>query len=149
MLDLCIFVSWFRRENLFFEENNIIMDRGLIFANNSLKLQNVLMMDLFLPIMQLLASEDIMWWTGVVWIIVMFLSAIWTLTLTAPIHCRGSIVEQVMQCYISPNLFQWRKQICPHFEWPEGEYIFSKFSFWLNYSFKPHLEVGVSSHTIK
>ncbi len=36
--------------------------------------------------------------TGVVWIIVMFLSALWTLILTAPIHCRGSIAEQVMQC---------------------------------------------------
>ncbi len=30
------------------------------------------------------------------WIIVMFLSTVWTLILTAPIHCRGSIVEQVM-----------------------------------------------------
>ncbi len=31
------------------------------------------------------------------WIIVMFLSAVWTLILTAPIHCRASIAEQVMQ----------------------------------------------------
>ncbi len=31
-------------------------------------------------------SQDINWWTGVVWIIVMFLSAAWTLVLTAPIH---------------------------------------------------------------
>ncbi len=30
------------------------------------------------------------------WIIVMFLSAVWTLILTAPIHCRGFIGEQVM-----------------------------------------------------
>ncbi len=30
------------------------------------------------------------------WIIVMFLSAVWTLILTAPIHCRGSTGEQVM-----------------------------------------------------
>ncbi len=30
------------------------------------------------------------------WIMVMFLSAVWTLILTAPIHCRGSIGEQVM-----------------------------------------------------
>ncbi len=148
MLDLCIFVSWFRRENLFFEENNI-MDRGLIFANNSLKLQNVLMMDLFLTIMQLLASEDIMWWTGVVWIIVMFLSAIWTLTLTAPIHCRGSIVEQVMQCYISPNLFQWRNKFVRILNGLRVSTSSANFLFWLNYSFKPHLEVGVSSHTIK
>ncbi len=37
------------------------------------------------------------------WIIVMFLSDVWTLILTAPIHCRGSIGEQVMKCFISPN----------------------------------------------
>ncbi len=30
------------------------------------------------------------------WIIDMFLSAVWTLILTAPIHCKGSIGEQVM-----------------------------------------------------
>ncbi len=29
------------------------------------------------------------------WIIVMLLSAVWTLILMAPIHCRGSIGEQV------------------------------------------------------
>ncbi len=64
------------------------------------------MMDLFLTNMQLFTSQDIKWWTGVVWIIVMFLSAVWTLILTAPIHCRGSNGEQVMQCYISPNMMK-------------------------------------------
>jgi len=53
------------------------------------------MMDLFLTNMHLFTSRDDNWWTGVVWIIVMFLSAVWTLILTAPIHCRGSITEQV------------------------------------------------------
>ncbi len=40
-------------------------------------------------------------WSGVdyLWIIVMFLSAVWTLILTAPIHCGGSIGEQVMLYY--------------------------------------------------
>ncbi len=28
-------------------------------------------------------SQDVNWWTGVMWIIVMFLSAVWTLILTA------------------------------------------------------------------
>ncbi len=42
------------------------------------------MMGLF----QLLSSQDVNWWTGVVWIIVMFLSAVWSLILTAPIHCK-------------------------------------------------------------
>ncbi len=46
-------------------------------------------MDLFI-----LSSQDINWWTGVMWIIVMFLSAVWALILTAPIHCRTSIGEQ-------------------------------------------------------
>ncbi len=39
------------------------------------------------------------------WIIVMLLSVAWTLILTAPIHCRGSIGEQVMECY-NGKLFQ-------------------------------------------
>ncbi len=41
-------------------------------------------------------------WCGSLWIIVMFLSAVWTLILMAPIHCRGSIGEQVM--YNSPEI---------------------------------------------
>ncbi len=32
----------------------------------------------------------------------LFLSAVWTFIRMAPIHCRGSIGEQVMQCYIEP-----------------------------------------------
>ncbi len=35
----------------------------------------------------LLSCQDVHWWTGVVWIIVMFYQ---TLILTAPIHCRAS-----------------------------------------------------------
>ncbi len=44
----------------------------------------------------LFTPKVINWQTVVVWIIVMFLSAVWTLILTAPIHCRGSIGEQEM-----------------------------------------------------
>jgi len=37
-------------------------------------------------------------WSGVdyLWIIVMFLSAVWTLILMAPIHCGETIDEQGM-----------------------------------------------------
>ncbi len=49
----------------------------------------------------------------------MFLSTVWTLILTAPIHCRGCIAEQVMGRYISPNLM--KKQTHLHRGWPEGE----------------------------
>ncbi len=57
-------------------------------------------------------------WTGVdyLWIIVMFLSMVWTLILMAPIHFRGSIDEQVMSIC----------QICSE-ETHLMEYIFSKF----------------------
>uniref|UniRef100_A0A8C1AJ33 MOB kinase activator 1Bb n=1 Tax=Cyprinus carpio carpio TaxID=630221 RepID=A0A8C1AJ33_CYPCA len=60
-------------------------------------------------------------WIGVdyFWIIVMFLSAVWTLILTAPIHCRGA--EQVMECYISPNMVSK---------------FLANFHFWVNFPFK-------------
>ncbi len=75
----------------------------------------------------LLSMDYVNWWTGVVWIIVMFLSAVWTLILTAPIHCRGSIAETVMQCCISTNLTKKQTRL----GWPEGEGIFSLFKcFW-------------------
>ncbi len=75
------------------------MDYGLIFY-----------------LFQIWSSPDVNWWTGVVWIIVMFLSAVWTLILTAPIHCRGYIAETVMQCYISPNLMKIQPLHLHHFE---------------------------------
>ncbi len=34
-----------------------------------------------------------------------------TLIPMAPIHCRGSIAEQVMYCYISPNPFPKRNKL--------------------------------------
>ncbi len=82
--------------------------------------KNVLMMDLFLTNICLLKTLT----DGLVWIIVTFLSAVWTLILTAPIHCRASIAETLMQCYISPNLM--KKQTHPHLGWPEGEDIYCK-----------------------
>ncbi len=60
-----------------------------------------------------------------VWIIVKFLSAVWTLILTAPIHCRWSTGEQVMSCYISPSLMKKLSHL--HLAWTEGEDIFIKF----------------------
>ncbi len=46
-------------------------------------------MDLLLLNMQLFTLQNINGWAGVVWITVIFLSAVWSLILTAPIHCRG------------------------------------------------------------
>ncbi len=52
-------------------------------------------MDLFLTNNQRLASQCVNRWTGVLWVTVMFVAAVWTLILMAPIHCRGSTGEQV------------------------------------------------------
>ncbi len=87
------------------------------------EVKNALMMGLF----QLLSSQDVNWCTGVVWIIVMFLSAVWTLILTAPIHCWGSIGEQVMQCCISPNLM--KKQTHLHLVWQKS----ANLNFWVTH----------------
>ncbi len=47
--------------------------------------------------MHLITSQMLIWIrVDYLWIIVMFLSAIWTLFVMAPIHCRGSIGEQLM-----------------------------------------------------
>ncbi len=91
------------------------------------EVKNIFVMDLFLTNTHLFTLQDVNWWTGVLWIIVMFLSAVWTLILTAPIHRRGSMGEQVMQYYISQNLM--KKQTHLHIGWPESEDILSKFSF--------------------
>ncbi len=61
------------------------------------KKKNMLMMDLFLTEMSL-TSQDVNWWTGVLWIACGSLW-FWTLILTAPIHCRWSTGEQVMLCF--------------------------------------------------
>ncbi len=103
------------------------LNRGLVFRHKpQFKVKNILMMDFFLTNTQLLALHDVNWWTGVVWIIVMFLSVVWTLILTAPIHRRASIGEQMMQCYIYPNLM--KKQTYQRLGWPCRGYIFSQFA---------------------
>ncbi len=56
------------------------------------------------------------------WIIVMFLSAVLTLNLTAPIHCRGSIHWWTSGVMLSFNKFVLKKkQIHLHLEWPVGK----------------------------
>ncbi len=60
------------------------------------------------------------------------------LILTAPIHCRGSIGEQVMQCYISPTLFWWINKPIYILDGLRVNTISANFIFmWtINYSFK-------------
>ncbi len=73
------------------------------------------------------------WWTGVVWIIVMFLSAVWTLILMAPIHCRGPTSEQLMECYLYPNLFWWRNKLIYILNGLRMNTFSDRFHLWVNY----------------
>ncbi len=67
MLDLCIFLTWFRRD-YFFTGGSNIMDRDSNLSHTQqFEVKNILMMYCFLQT-QLLASQFINWWTGVVWI---------------------------------------------------------------------------------
>ncbi len=118
-LFLFVISAWSVQISLLIQTRTLFHWRKCYYGLWTCMLVNVLMLDLF----QLLSSQDVNWWTGVVCIIVMFLSAVWTLILTAPIHCRGSIAEQVMQCNISPNLM--KKQTHLLLGWPEDEHIYS------------------------
>ncbi len=75
------------------------------------------MVDLFLTNTQLFASQDINLWTGVVvWITLdkMFLSTVWTLILTAPIHYSGWKNKLI---YILDSLSLSEFSASFHFKW--------------------------------
>ncbi len=60
-----------------------------------LEVKNIFIMDL-----SRLSSQDVNWWTGVVWMTCGLLWCfVWTLILTAPIHYRGSI-HSIQHIYI-------------------------------------------------
>ncbi len=64
VFDLCIFLSWFRRDKII-----IWLIDSYFSQRQQFEVKNIL---------------------------IMFLSAVWTLILAAPIHYRASIAEQVM-----------------------------------------------------
>ncbi len=93
-------------------------------------------MDLMLDLFHLLSSPDVNWWTGVVWIIVMFLS---------DSHSDGTHSLQSIHC--------WDTDAETHFYKSDEEtnssiYILSKFSahfhFWLHYFFNL-IRISISS----
>ncbi len=76
--------------------------------------------------MQLVASQDFNWWTGVLWITWELLWCFYHLFgLSFWRHPFTSIGEQVMEFYISPNLR--KNQTHRHLRWLEGDDIQSIF----------------------
>ncbi len=87
---------WWARKNLWFRINILFYFFHFYGLWPEVKVYSykVLMMDLFLKNMQLFTWQDVEWWSRDVWTAcgsVFFLS-VWTLILTAPIHCRWSTV---------------------------------------------------------
>ncbi len=77
-----------------------------------------------------MSSPDVNWWTGVVWTIVMFLSAVWTLILTAPIHihCWDTDAVTFLQTW-------WRNKLILISDELRVNTFTAHFHFWVNYSF--------------
>ncbi len=90
------------------------------------EVKNILMMDLFL-----LSSQDVNWWTGVVWIIYGLLWCFYQLFGLSFWRHPFTAEDPLMREWWNATFLQ----ICSHEEtnshlgWPEGEHIFSKFSF--------------------
>ncbi len=81
-------------------------------------------MDLFLINMQLFTSQDINWWTGVVWIFVMFfISCLDSLFWRHPFTAEDPLVSKWCCAEFSKS-FPMRKQTDLNLGWPESEYIF-------------------------
>ncbi len=89
----------------------------ILAGNNGLKLNTPWWICFSFCLLQMLT--DGLEWCGLLWCFYqLFGHSFWRHPFTA---------EQVMQCYISPNLM--KKQTHLLLGWPEGEHIFSKFSF--------------------
>ncbi len=100
----------------------------ILARSNGLKLKMSWWICFRFCLLKMLTDVDIML-TGVVWIIVMFLSAVWTLILTAPIHCRASICEK--WCNATFLQIWWKTKIIYILD----DLRMRKLSFWLKYSF--------------
>ncbi len=83
---------------------------------------------------------------GVVWITVTFVSVVWTLILTAPIHSRGSICDQLMLYWIFPNVFTWRNKLIYILD---GLTFSANFRFGDNYSFNKIQQFSIENITWK
>ncbi len=90
--------------------------------------KNILMLDLS----QLLSSPDVNWWTGVVWIIVMFLS---------DSHSDGTHSLQRHWCSDAFLQTWWRNKLILILDGLRVSTFTAHFHFWVNYSFKEWLSV--------
>ncbi len=107
----------------FFTEGSVIMDYRLVFSwKQWFKVKNVLMMDLFL-----LSSQDVNWWTGVVWITCgycdVFINCLDS-------HSDGTHSLQRIYCWDTDAMLHFSKsdeeQTHLHLGWPQGGVHFQR-----------------------
>ncbi len=96
---------------------------SILVGSNGLKLKPPKLWICFLQTHNFCLLKTLIKWCGV-----MFLSAVWTLILTAPIHCRASIAETVMECFISPNLMKKQNYLLDRLMRTFSAYL----NFWVN-----------------
>ncbi len=98
------------------------------------------MMDLFLTNMQLFTSQELNWWSRVVWIIVKYLSAVWSLFWWHPFTaedpwaskwCNAKFLQMCSE--EETNSFTFGMT------WMRVNTFLANFHFWVNCFFKMHL----------
>ncbi len=96
------------------------------------------MMDFFITTMQLLDSQDVNWWTVVVWISCGLLGCFYQLSgLTFWWHPFTAEDPLVRKWWNAKFLYIYDEETnSPTIWWPEDDYIFCSFLFWVNYLFK-------------
>ncbi len=93
------------------------------------EVKNILIMDLFLTNLQFFTSQDISWWTGVLWITCVLLWCFYQLFgfWRHPFTAEHPLLSKWCNAK-HRNLFWWRNKLF-YILRIEGEYIFSKCSF--------------------
>ncbi len=119
--------------------------------HNLFEVKNFLIMNLFFKTCRFFPSQDINWWTGVMWITCGLLWCFYQLFGLSfwrhPFTAEDPMVSK--WCNATFLHISMKKLTLLHLVWPEGEYILSKFSFlgelFLEGHLLPHIEPWCSN----
>ncbi len=102
----------------------------ILVRSDGFKLKKVLMMDFFLTNTQILASQDVNWWTGVVWITCGLLWCFYQLFGLSFWRHPFTAEDPLVRKWCNATFLQiwWRNKLI-YLGCPEGEHIFSTFIF--------------------
>ncbi len=132
MLDLCRFLFWFRSDHFFHQRKHCF---GL---QTHILVRKKILMDLFFPNMQLLSSQDINWWTGVMWITCGSLWCFYQLFGLSFWRHPFTAEDPLVSKWWKDNFFQiwWRHKLIYILDDLRVSKISANINFWVNYHFK-------------